>query len=101
MNREQENTSREVLNHVKNAIRKPFSFPGGYPVYTVLSDGELLCPDCARENFRQVVASTKEAEKDGFSDSWAASGAQVLWEGSEYCSHCSRLLESAYGETED
>jgi hypothetical protein len=93
--------AKDIIQNVKRAIREPFSFPGGYPVYTVLTDGELLCPDCARENFRQVVASTKEAEKDGYSDGWSASGIQVLWEGSEYCAHCQKLLESAYGELED
>jgi hypothetical protein len=93
--------AKNIIQNVKSAIREPFSFPGGYPVYTVLTDGSLLCSDCARENFRQVVASTKGVEKDGYSDDWSASSTQVLWEGSEYCGHCLKLLESAYGELED
>jgi hypothetical protein len=96
-----ENSAKDIIQDVKHAIREPFSFPGGYPVYTVLTDGELLCPDCARENFRQIVSSTKEAEKDFYSDIWEAIGTIILWEGSEYCVHCSKLLESAYGELED
>ena len=33
----------KILDQVKDAIRNPFAWPGGYPVYTVMSDGALLC----------------------------------------------------------
>ena len=86
----------KIIRDVKEAIRYPFAWPGGYPVYVMLSDGELLCKDCARKEFRQIVHSTKHNIKDG----WKAAGAAVLWEGIEFCGQCSKQLESAYGEGE-
>jgi hypothetical protein len=85
-----------TLEQVKSAIRNPFAWPGGYPVYTVMSDGELLCPDCARKEYRQIVQSTKNHYRDG----WQAEGTLILWEGSDYCCHCNKELESAYGEND-
>lgn len=79
------------LNVVKEAIRKPFAWPGGYPIYTVMSDGELLCPECARENYRLIVQDTKDS-----SGCWEVVGSMVLWEAIDYCAHCHKKLEAAY-----
>ena len=37
-----------TLIRVREAIRNPYAWPGGYPIYTVLYDGALLCATCAR-----------------------------------------------------
>ena len=86
----------QTLEKVKDAIRHPFAWPGGYPVYTIMADGELMCTDCARENYKLIVQATKDQLRDG----WQAYGSDVLYEGSEYCCHCDKELESAYGEAE-
>ena len=81
---------------VRDAIRSPYVWPGGYPVYTVLSDGAMLCPECARENYRKIAWETRNHVDGG----WQAAGVQVLWETEgqpETCGHCYRELESAYG----
>ena len=84
-----------TIEQVKQAIREPYAWPGGYPVYTIMADGELLCPDCARHFFRQIVRSTKDKARDG----WQAIGAEVYWEGpAQQCAHCGKTLESAYGD---
>jgi hypothetical protein len=83
-----------IIEQVKHAIREPHAWPGGYPVYTVLSDGELLCAKCARAEFRQIVRETKQRLDGG----WRAAGAEILWEGKESCAHCHEDLPSAYGE---
>jgi len=84
----------QTLEKVKDAIRTPYAWPGGYPVYTVMSDGELMCPDCARENYKLIVQATKDQLRDG----WQAEGSMILYEGLAYCCHCDKELESAYGE---
>jgi hypothetical protein len=86
-----------IMQDVKETIRKPFAWPGGYPRYVVLSDGEMLCRICARENFRAILRSTVYDYHDG---GWRAAGASVLWEGFETCAQCNKALPSAYG-TED
>lgn len=87
----------EVLQRVKSAIREPYAWPGGYPVYVVMADGDLLCRDCVRSNYRQVVRDTKAGR-----GCWAAAGADVYWEGpAEYCGHCGAELASAYVDPDD
>jgi hypothetical protein len=84
----------KILQQVKEAIRAPHVFPGGYPIYAVMSDGEMLCPKCAKGNYKSIVFSTKH----GLHDGWQAVGVDVLWEDEAYCAHCGDKLESAYGE---
>ncbi len=84
---------------VKNAIRHPYAWPGGYPIYTVMADGALLCPDCARHNFRQIVEATRDNK---WRNDWSALGAEIYWEGpTQHCAHCGKPLESAYGDPEE
>lgn len=83
------------LQQVKNAILNPYAWPGGYPVYTIMADGEYMCPDCARENYRLIAKATKDNLRDG----WQAAGADINYEdNSAYCCHCNKKLASAYGE---
>lgn len=56
---------------VREFIRQPFAFPGGYPIVLVMSDG------------------------------WKAEGVLIHWEGApECCDHCGAETESAYGDGE-
>jgi hypothetical protein len=92
-------TNKQILLRVKEAIRRPYAWPGGYPLYVLLSDGELLCTNCAKENYRDIAYATKYNHP--FS-SWRAAGVMVLWEGEAIiCSHCAKELESAYGPIEE
>lgn len=85
----------EILVKVREAIRHPYAWPGGYPVYVILSDGERLHAQCARENYRQISQATRTNARDG----WQAAGADVFWEGApDICPHCNKELESAYGD---
>ena len=85
-----------TVARVRRAIRHKYAWPGGYPVYTVLADGALLCADCARANYRLISEQTRHPELDG---GWCAAGAEIYWEGpSEPCGHCGKPLESAYGD---
>lgn len=90
--------SHDIVSQVKRAIRAPYAWPGGYPVYTVMADGELLCPHCAHDNFAQIARDTYAR----FGGSWRAAGAEVRWEGpDEYCAHCGKALQSAYGDPDE
>jgi len=87
----------DILVKVRDAVRHPYAWPGGYPIYTLMSDGETLCAKCVRENYRAISESTRHNSRDG----WAAAGTFVLWEttsGPEHCAHCGDELESAYGD---
>jgi len=63
-----------------------YAWPGGYPLYYLGAESNVLCARCASAN-------------DDYSSPIAAAG--INWEDSElYCDHCSGRIESAYGEGE-
>jgi len=87
----------ELMRQVRQTIRHPYAWPGGYPVYVVLADGAMLCPTCARAEYRQLSDAAREPE---YRTGWEPVAVEVLWEdndGAERCGHCDRLLQSAYG----
>lgn len=87
----------EILANVRRAVREPFTSLGGYPVYVYISDGEMLCAECVRENYRAISEATRHRLNDG----WRAEGTDVYWEGPpQHCAHCNKALPSAYGDPE-
>ena len=80
---------------LREAIRTPYAWPGGYPTFILLSDGECLCHSCARENYRALSESLRHSLSDG----WQPVAHDINWEDyGMYCVHCNQRIESAYGE---
>jgi hypothetical protein len=82
-------------------ITEKYAWPGGYPLYLVMLDGESMCCDCARKNWKLIKDA---ARTDGYLErAWIPVGVTVNWEDTElYCVHCGEKIESAYGgENED
>lgn len=95
--------SRHAHEAIRSAAQK-WSFPGGYPVYAIMADGESLCPDCLISNLRLIVLATHDYEQNppGFDDQWAVQAAEINWEDPHnYCCNCGARIPSAYGEPED
>ena len=85
-----------VPANIKQAIRTKYAWPGGYPLFLVMSDGGALCVDCGKKEFRQIAYSPRHNLKDG----WGVAAPDVNWEDTAlYCDHCSKQIESAYGGT--
>jgi hypothetical protein len=81
-------------NGIKNAIRSRYAWPGGYPLYIVMSDGEALSIDAARENYKLLCAAYIRGDKH---DSWLAEGANINYEDENlFCIHTGEKIESAY-----
>lgn len=79
-----------------------YTWPGSYPVFAIMADGESLCPDCLVGNLRLVVLATHDYEHGHFRDDWAIQGAEINWEDeSRICCNCNSPIPSAYGEPED
>ena len=71
-----------------------FAWPGGYPLFYITKDCEVLCPKCANEN--------KELTEDIDDPQWYITNVDINWEDTTlYCDHCSKHIESAYGDDED
>jgi hypothetical protein len=90
-------TIKELRSNFYKGRCNAHAWPGGYPVFAVMSDGEALCPDCVTQERAQLFRSTHQASRDG----WAVAGFDINWEdASLYCSHCNKRIESAYAEDE-
>ncbi len=85
-----------TVAQVKEAIRKPFAWPGGYRILFLMADGETILPETAKANFREVVSDTKA--KAGV---WEIVGSYVYWEGEPIQdAHTYEFIESEYGPVE-
>ena len=79
---------------IKRAIRQPYAWPGGYPIFFVTDDGGCLCKNCARSEWRNIAQSMIDNVNDG----WNVTATEVNWEDTDlFCSNCSDPIESAYG----
>ena len=88
-----------TMADVRDYIREPYAWPGGYPKVLYMADGEAMCAECARKNYRQISSVTRSG---AWRDDWFASGVTIHWEGAPlHCSNCNCSIESAYGEVED
>jgi hypothetical protein len=75
-----------------------YAWPGGYPIYFHMSDGESLCFDCGHSEAPQIIRSIRDHGNEG----WRVVGADVYWEGPDmHCSHCNKSLPSAYGNPDE
>ncbi len=79
----------------RQAIRSKYAFPGGYPLYLVLDDGEALCIDCAKIEYKALSNSTKGNYNDGFTVKYV----DVNYEDDDLiCVGCHEEIEVAYPE---
>ena len=87
--------TRQQLDQIKDMIRHPYAWPGGYHRLAVMLDGGVLCPDCLRTEYANVLHSTKYGYRDG----WAWGGEFINWEDTDcYCDHCGNRIPSEYAD---
>lgn len=91
------------LAEIKQALRKgPYAWPGGYPQYFLMGDGEALSFKAARQEWRQIVRAHFDAEGAlpyYQRDQWFVVGVEINWENPElYCAHTDERIDCAYGE---
>jgi hypothetical protein len=85
------------ISDFRKAMRHgPYAWPGGYPCYFVLSDGEAL----SFKGVKQILRDVLEAIRD--KDDWCGYrviGLDVNWEDTGlFCAQTGEAIESAYGE---
>ena len=58
-----------------------YAWPGGYPMFYLTRDNDVLCPSCANETPEDVI------------------GGDANWEDPHlYCDGCNERIESAYAD---
>lgn len=91
--------ARELIQHLKEFIREPYAWPGGYQKLLTLADGAVLCNACAKDNFRLIAEATREPVPG---DQWAAAGVDLFLEGEPVdCAHCYAAIHAAYCDCEE
>jgi hypothetical protein len=85
------------LLQIKDAIRNKYTWPGGYPMFFIMIDGEALSIDSARECWYQICsAMIHNNDKQ-----WQIGAIDINYEDpSLYCIHSNKRIESAYAEDE-
>jgi len=88
------------ISDLRKAFRHgPYAWPGGYPCYFVMADGEPLSFKAAKENRRELLeALAHTADRH---NGWRPIGLEINWEEPDlYCAHSGERIESAYAEPE-
>jgi len=88
-------TPAQQIAIAKDFIRNPYAFPGGYARGLVMGNCDVICDDCARSNYRTIVADCL----DGF-DLWAPVAAPIIEEGCQRCDNCGVIIGSPELTTE-
>lgn len=86
------NNTKELKQALRNG---PYAWPGGYNTYFIADDGEALCHECVKDNFKQVLTAVKDQD----AGDWHLVAIDINYEDDNlYCAHCGVEIESAYGE---
>jgi hypothetical protein len=89
------------ISDFRKAIRNgPYAWPGGYPVYFILSDGEALSFKAAKEVKRELLEALRDKATNNYpAEDWLPVALEINFEDTElYCSHTNELIECAYGD---
>ena len=86
-----------TTKQVKEFIRHPYAWPGGYPMFALTDDGAALCKVCCKSEWSQICWSMRTQESSG----WRVIGIDINWEDDDlHCDHCSDSIAAAYGSNE-
>jgi hypothetical protein len=79
--------SLEKVEQIKELVRQPYAWPGGYPLFAIMADGGCLCVACVKDNGSLIIENTLNP----CNVDW-----QFVWESDIMCDHCGAVIESAY-----
>lgn len=87
------------ISDFRKAVRHgPYAWPGGYPVYFVMGDGEAVAFNIAKTECRRQMLEALRDHPNGYPEKeWLPVAIEVNWEDQElYCAHTGNLIECAY-----
>jgi hypothetical protein len=89
--------NQSQIRAAKQVAKNKFTWPGGYPLFTVCNDGGTLCANCTKENFTLIARATRDHDNSG----WDVAGSEINWEDRTLtCDNCYATIECAYGDDE-
>lgn len=89
----------KTISDFRHAVRNgPYAWPGGYPCYWVMADGESVAFSVCKKERRNMLEALTTPQRN--SDDWRPVALEINWEDSDlYCAHTGAKIESAYAET--
>ena len=84
------NPMRKEINILKDVIRAPYAWPGGYEKVLVTTDGGAICHKCAKSEYYNILHSTRGEYNDG----WQVAGVFLAEECEDtlFCDHCGQVI---------
>src|SRR6187399_1426285 len=88
-----------TISDFRKAMRHgPYAWPGGYPVYFIMEDGDCLSFKAARENRRTLLDAIAEwRDNPRVRSGWRPVALEINYEDDLTCCHTGEQIESAYG----
>ena len=89
----------QTISDFRTAMRRgPYAWPGGYPCYFLLSDGEALSFNAAKQERRSILEALRDYQTDKRERSgWRPIALEINYEDSElFCAHTGERIETAY-----
>lgn len=77
-----------TVNRLEEAIDDKYVWPGGYAIYFICNDGEVLCHDCVVKNKELIIESINDHDNNG----WRIIGIDNTNNDDEIsrCAHCNK-----------
>lgn len=76
---------------VRAAIRQGYAWPGGYALVAYTWDGQCLCMQCCKDNYRLIAMDTRADLGYGWNIRHIASSAEL--ENYETCDNCGKAID--------
>lgn len=89
----------ETISDLRKAFRNgAYAWPGGYPCFFLLADGEALSFAAAKANRRRLIEALVDYRTNRHECSgWRPIGLEINWEDADLvCADSGALIESAY-----
>ena len=84
---------------LRRVVRQPYVWPGGYALFLIVQDGEALCMDCVKANYKRVLYAVRNP---GHDPEWQPVAADPNWEDQNmYCAHCGGKIPPQYGDDDE
>ena len=91
------------LAHLQDILDEgPYAWPGGYPLYFVMADGEALSFAAALGNRAELYKTFDHEPPLADLNEWRPVAVEINWERSDLrCAHTGELIEAAYDGAEE
>lgn len=90
----------KTISDFRKAVRNgPYAWPGGYPLYWVMADGEACSFRVAKDERRAMLEAIVSGQR--CDNEWRPVALEINYEdASLWCAHRGERIESAYAEDE-